>query len=97
MLHISFGQATVYGSNRDIQSNFGFRTSRSSNNSVFEQKIRDENDSALGQLEQKKKKERQLHVTAKTKRKHFHSTTVRDTIPSCYTVLYCYVYYIRCY
>ena len=44
-----------------IQSNLGFRTSRSSNNSVFEQKIRDENESVLEQnsvleqLEQKKR------------------------------------------
>ena len=34
---------------QDIQSNLGFRTSRSSNNSVFERKIRDENHSVLKQ------------------------------------------------
>ena len=48
------------------------------NNSVFEQKIRDENDSVLEQLEQKK--EQQRHVTAKTKRKHFSVDRYRDTI-----------------
>ena len=32
-----------------VLSNIGFRTSRSSNNSVFEQKIRDENYSVLEQ------------------------------------------------
>ena len=32
-----------------LQSNLGFRTSRSSNNSVFERKIRDENHSVLEQ------------------------------------------------
>ena len=47
------------GYKMQVQSNLGFRASRSSNNSVFEQKIRDKNDlninSVLEQLEQQKK------------------------------------------
>ena len=43
---------TIYNTFQ-IQSNLDFRTSRSSNNLVFEQKIRDENRLVLEQIEDK--------------------------------------------
>ena len=42
--------SAIFSNNKNyIQSNLGFQTSRSSNNSVFERKIRDENHSVLQQ------------------------------------------------
>ena len=66
-----FGTAEQYKTKK-IQSNLGFRTSRSSNNLVFELKIRDENDSVVEQKfgSQTQKRTTATHA-AKTKRKHF--------------------------